>query len=212
MTSFPPLPLKSNTLFAFFSFGWAPRLSGALCTFLERLQLTILVIRLIVVVTRIVLPHIHPLILVCIKFHQLLVLLCSSGIPHVSVKNLPAPWSLGFLNGFWWVTYIKSCKAQINYAHQLALAYYINSSEASDRLKMHASLQKYDFLQFLGYVQFFRLTFQRALLGWARVQFTFREVKPLPQNGLHPAECSENIHYWWWCFPITYNSTLFNYL
>lgn len=81
-----------------------------------------------------------------------------------------------------------------------------------DRLKMHASLQKYDFLQFLGHVQFFRLTFQRALLGWASFQFTFRKAKTLPQSGLHPEECSKNTHYWWWCFPITCNSTLFNYL
>lgn len=150
--------------------------------------------------------------LVCIKLHQLLILLCSSGIPHVPVKTLPAPWPTDFLNGFWWVAPIKSCKAQINYVHQLVLAYCINSSGFSDRLEMHASLQEYDFLQFPGHAQFFRLTFQRALLGWARVQFTFREAKSLPQSILYPAECSENIHCWWWCFPITYNSTLFNYL
>lgn len=82
-----------------------------------------------------VLPSTHPLILVCIKLHQLLVLLCSFGIPHAPVKNLPVPWSPGFVNGFWGVTSIKSCKAQINYVHQLALAYYINSSGVSDRLR-----------------------------------------------------------------------------
>lgn len=186
-------------------FSWTPSLSGALCTFLERLQLTPLVMGSIVVVTRMLFSLAHSLVF-CIKLHQLLVLLCSSGIPHAPIKNLPVPWSPGFLNGFWWLTYIKSCKAQINYAYKLALAYCINSSGVSDRLEMHTPLKKYDFLQFLGHVQFFRLTFQKVLLGWTRAQFTFREAKPLPQSGLHPAECSKNIHYWWWLFPFTHNS------
>jgi hypothetical protein len=90
------------------------------------------------------------------------------------------------------VTYIKSCRVQINYAHQLTPAHYIGTSDKSE---MHTSLQKYDFLQLVGHVAFFRLTFQRALLGSARVQFTFKEAKPLSQNGPHSPECSKNIHY-----------------
>lgn len=53
----------------------------------------------------------HTLLKFTWKFQQLLIVLCSCRIPHVPVKNLPAPWSPSLLEGFWWVIYIKSCKA-----------------------------------------------------------------------------------------------------